>query len=282
MTEVIGCSGESQVQFFEARDLIGDRSIADRHQIERIPLAGHVVGESLIDPQGNRTTHQRAGDDVELEDMSQLVNDELLELVRRLIDGQHHPIPHRFGEREDAFRNFAREEVGLRELGEGLIENQRNGKGDLVLELVRHPLVSALCIAHYPAQVLFELRVVIHLEVRRTVHVPGMVVVLDLVLAVVGPELRLLSPRGAGNQHEDQCRPADPSDTCHYVGHCLTSLHLPVDATTQQAKHRLRWLGRLPWNQIVVGHFRRIRVPRNVWGLRILRKLGSKRSISSK
>ncbi len=85
------------------RDDVGHRGIADGHQVERAPHAGHVVGQALVHPERHRPTHQRARDDVELEDVRELVRDQPIELVGRLVDRQHHAVARGLGKRRHAF-----------------------------------------------------------------------------------------------------------------------------------------------------------------------------------
>ena len=92
------------------------------------------------------------------------------------------------GEGEDAFGEEARVQVGLLELRPGLVEDERDGMRQLVLEPRGELLVGALQVRGDPGEVLLELGVVVDLEVGALVDPPGEGVVLDLVLAVVGDE----------------------------------------------------------------------------------------------
>ena len=85
-----------------------------------------MVRESLVHPQRQAAAEQRAGNDVELEDVRQLVRDQAIERVGRLVDRQHHAIAVRLGEREDAFGQLARLDVLLLELALGLEEDERD------------------------------------------------------------------------------------------------------------------------------------------------------------
>ena len=119
MTEVVGEPAVGELHALEIahrRDDVGNRRVADRHQIERLPVAGHVVGETFIDPQRETAVQQRARDDVEFEDVRELVRDQSIERVGRFVDRQHHAIAVRLGEGEDAFGQFAGLDVLLLEL----------------------------------------------------------------------------------------------------------------------------------------------------------------------
>jgi hypothetical protein len=76
-----------------------------------------------------------ARDEVELEDVGQLVGDEALQPVGRLVDGDDHPVPRRLREGGHPLRHEAPEEVGLLELGVGLVEDDRDREVDLVLQV---------------------------------------------------------------------------------------------------------------------------------------------------
>ncbi len=182
------------------RDDVGDRDVADRHQVHRVPDAGHVVGEALVDPQGNAALDQAARDDVELEDVGELVGDQPIELIRRLVDRQHHPVAGRLGEGGDAFRDLRRDDVLLLELGLRLEEDQRHLGAEVVLQLGADVLIGALGVAGDALEVLLELRVVVDLEVIGRVDVPLEVVVADPVLPEIRHEWRLRRELG-GVQH---------------------------------------------------------------------------------
>ena len=92
-------------------------------------MPAHVVGEALVHPQREPALDQAAGDEVELEDVGQLVGDQALQLVGGLVDGQHHAVAHRLGEGEHPLGQEVREQVGLLELGVGLVEDERDGRG---------------------------------------------------------------------------------------------------------------------------------------------------------
>ena len=171
-----------------------------RHQVDRVPDAGHVVREALVHPQRDAALHQAARDDVELEDVGELVGDQPIELVGRLVDRQHHPVAARLGEGGDALGDLRRHDVLLLELGLGLEQDERHLGAEVVLQLGADVLIRALGVAGDALEVLFELRVVVDLEMIRRVDVPLEVVVADPVLAEVGHERRLRRELG-GVQH---------------------------------------------------------------------------------
>ena len=61
------------------------------------------LGAAFTDPERIVPADQRLRDDVELELMRELVDDQAVEPIRRLVDRHHHPLAHRLGERADAF-----------------------------------------------------------------------------------------------------------------------------------------------------------------------------------
>ncbi len=200
----------------QPRHLVGERRVADHHQVERLPHAAEVVRESLVDPQRQRLLRDAeadaARDQVEGEGVRQLVGDQSLQLVGRLVDRDHHAVEQRLGEGGDALGHERREQVGLLELGVGLVEDDRDRLRHLVLEAGRDLEVRALEVGGEPRQVLLELGVVVDLEVRALVDAPREVVVLDLVLAVVGDVLR----RGwHGRERESQDRQQQRAESSH-------------------------------------------------------------------
>jgi len=73
------------------RDHVGDRGIADRHEVHRPPDARHVIRQAFSDPQGHRFADERLRHDVEFEDVRQLVDDQPVEEVRRIVEREQHP-----------------------------------------------------------------------------------------------------------------------------------------------------------------------------------------------
>ena len=194
MAQVVGQAAVDERDALEVahrRDDVGDRRVADGHQVERLPVARHVVRQAFVDPQRQTAAEQRAGDDVELEDVGQLVRDQAIERVRRLVDREDHAIAIRFGEGEHAFRKLTGLDVLLLELALGLVEDERNLEGEVVLQVGADLLVCALGVARDALEMLFDLRVVIDLEVVGRVDVPLEIVVPDPVLAEVRDVARL-------------------------------------------------------------------------------------------
>ena len=137
--------------------------------------------------------------------MHQLVDDQAVQPVRRLVDRHDHSLAHRLGKRADAFRGLA-EDVFLLELAVRLEQDQLHFEGQVVLQIGADLLIRAFRVAGDARQVLFELRVVVDLEVVRLVDVPLEVVVVDSVLPVVRDERRL---RGGHARRRDQHRGGD-------------------------------------------------------------------------
>ena len=185
------------------RDDVGDGGVPDRHQVERIPVTGFEIRKSFIHPQGQAAAQQRPRNDVEFEDVRELVSDQPVERVGRLVDRQHHAIAIRLGEREHALGQLARIDVLLLEFAFGLVEDERNFEGEVVLEIGAHLLIRALRVAGDPFEMLLDVGVVVDLEVIRRVDAPLEVVVLDAVLVVVRHERRL---RAGGDRAGDNRR----------------------------------------------------------------------------
>ena len=87
---------------------VGDRGVAHLHQVERRPGAALIVREPFVDPQRHAAPDQRLRNDVELEDVRELVRDEAVEPIRRIVDRQQHAVAVGLGERADAFLRRAR------------------------------------------------------------------------------------------------------------------------------------------------------------------------------
>jgi hypothetical protein len=148
---------------------------------------------------------ERSRNDVEFEDVGELVGDQAIQRVGRLIDRQHHAIPIGLGECQHAFGQLARLDVLLLELTLGLEDHQRDLEGEVVLQIGAHLLIGALRVARDPLHVRFDLGVVVDFEVIGRVDVPLEIVVADLVLAVIGDIRRLRERVGneAGRQQQN-------------------------------------------------------------------------------
>ena len=178
------------------RQGVRQRGVADRHQVEGAPHAAHVVGQPLVHPQRNAAPDDRARNDVERELVGQLVGDQPVELVRRLVDRQHDALPERLGEGAHAVRHRAGNDVLLLELAVRLEDDEGNEVREVVRQVGADLGVRALGVAGDALEVLLDVGVVEDLEVVGGVDVPLEVVVLDPVLAVVGEELG----RGLGHR----------------------------------------------------------------------------------
>ena len=172
---------------------VGHGGIADGRQVERRPVAGHEVGQTLGDPQRVVPADQRLRDDVELEDVRQFVRDRAVEQVRRLVERQQHPVARRLGKRRDPLAHRARDDVLLLEIDVRLEDDQRHLERQVVLEVRADRLVGALGVAGHTLEVRLHLGVVVDLEVVRGVDLPVEIAVVDQVL----PEIR----------NERRCRP---------------------------------------------------------------------------
>ena len=181
---------------------VRDGGIPHHHQVDGAPVAGHVIGQALVHPQRHAAADERLRDDVELEDVRQLMNDEPVEQVGRLVDRQHHAVAGRLGKGADALLRRTGDDVLLLELAARLEDDERNLEGEVVLQVRADLLVCALGVAGHPLEVLLDLGVVVDLEVVRRVDVPPEIVVPDLVLAVIRHVRRLAACIGGHARHE--------------------------------------------------------------------------------
>ena len=168
------------------RDDVGDRDVADRHQVDRVPHAGHVVGQALVDPQRDAALHQAARDDVELEDVRELVRDQAIELSGGSSIGSSMRLRVRLGKGGDAFADLA----GMTFCcwNSAWVLKMRSGilNAEVVLQLGADVLIRALGVTGDPLEVLLGLRVVVNLEVVGRVDVPLEVVVAEPFLPKYG------------------------------------------------------------------------------------------------
>ena len=189
---------------------VRERRVTDRHQVERIPDAGHVVGQPFVDPERGLLAEERPRDDVERELVRQLVGNQPIQQVGRLIDRQQDPHTERLGECGDPVGDGSRADVLLFELAVGLEDDHLDSVGQVVRQIGADLSVGALGVARDPRQVLFQLGVVVDLEVVRLVDVPIEVVILHQVLPIVRVELVALGRRLGGPADREQ--PDEPGD----------------------------------------------------------------------
>jgi hypothetical protein len=102
---------------------VGHSRVADLHQIVRHPLAALDLGAAFADPQRIAAADEGLRDDVELELMRELVKDQAVEPVRRIVNRHNHALAHRLGKRADAFSRLT-EDVFLFELAVRLEQDQ--------------------------------------------------------------------------------------------------------------------------------------------------------------
>jgi len=82
-------------------------------------------------------------------------------------------------------------QVGLLEIGHSLVEEQRHGSGELVLNIAADLLVSALCIRCEQLQGSHVFCVIINVEMCGFVFIPLEIYVIDFVLSVIGEVIEL-------------------------------------------------------------------------------------------
>ena len=172
------------------RDDVGDRRVADRHQVERFPLPALVVREPLVHPQRHAAADQPLRDDVELELVRQLVDDQAVEPVGRIVNRQDDALAEGLGEGADAFGRRAGD-VLLLEFAVRLEDDQRDLGRQVVLQIRADLLVGAFGVARDALEMLLDRLVVVDLEVIRRVDGPLERVVVDAVLAEIRHHLCL-------------------------------------------------------------------------------------------
>ena len=192
------------LQVAHLRHDVGDRRVANHHEVERHPLAALVVRQTFVHPERYAPPNEPLRNDVELEDVRQLVRDEPVQSIRWIIDRQQHAVAVRFRERADPLGRNAGRDVLLLELAVRLEQDERNLEGQVVLQVSTDLLVRPLRVAGHPLQMLLDIRVVVDLEVIGRVDVPVEVVVVDVVLAKIRHERRLgRSLRRGSGHHQD-------------------------------------------------------------------------------
>ena len=121
--------------------------------------------------------------DVVLEDMRQLVADEVVQLLVRQIDRQHHPEIVGGGEGADSLRDEVRDDVGLQKIGVRLVDDERRRLLNLIVEVLRQAVVGTFRKGQDLLQERLLLRVVPDIEVGRVINVPVEFPIAHFVLA---------------------------------------------------------------------------------------------------
>ncbi|HRQ77507.1 MAG TPA: hypothetical protein PLY94_02835 [Gemmatimonadaceae bacterium] len=219
--------GEEQVRplrhLLDAGDVAVERGVA-HHGVGGV-VAGavrHVLGHPLHKPQ--RRLHAAevlqaragaaAGEDVELEDVHHLVRERVLALPHIAGEEEHIALAQRVGDAERAFARVA-DDVVLGELVARAPDDDRLALAELVAEDAAQALIGALGHLAGVARDFFQLRVVVHVEVRRAEDLPAELAVLDLVLAEVRAHLRVerrRGERGGGGEEGDSEQPTAHRD----------------------------------------------------------------------
>ena len=157
--------------------------------------------------------------------MGQLVHDQAVEQVVRLVHRHDDALTDRLGKRADTFLGGARHDVLLLEFAAGLEEDQRHLVGEVVFELRADMLVGALGVASHPLEVGLDFGVVVDDEVIGFVRPPLEPVVSHLVLAVVRDVGGLRGDRRRQREDRQGCGegkaepPADVHDVSSKIRH---------------------------------------------------------------
>ena len=116
------------------------------------------------------------------------MHNQAVQPIGRIVDREEHPAAGGFDEGSDAFLRGTGDDVLLLELAVGLEEDHRHLGRQVVVQVRADLLIRAFRVAGDALQVLFELRVVVDLEMIGLVHLPLEVVVMDVVLAEIWDE----------------------------------------------------------------------------------------------
>jgi len=183
---------------------VGHCRVPDLHQVARAPLPALVVRSALVHPQRHVAADQPLRDDVELELVRELVHHQAVELIGRVVDRHHHALADRLGKGADAFLRRARIHVLLFELAVRLEQDQLHlgALREFVPQIGADLLIRALGVTRDPGQMLFNLRVVVDLEMIRVVDLPVESVIVNIVLPEVRDE-RCLRGREARMAEDD-------------------------------------------------------------------------------
>jgi hypothetical protein len=135
-------------QILHRREDVVDHGVPNDHLVERVLVLAEVRGHAFHDPERSAGAEGAAEvalvEDRELEDVRQLVGDERVQLVGRLVDREHHAVLDRLRERPDLLADLAERDVRLLELGVRLVDDHRHAEPELVVELLADPQVRAL------------------------------------------------------------------------------------------------------------------------------------------
>ncbi len=143
-----------------------------------------------------------------LEGVRQFVRNQAVQPIGWIVDGKEHPPAVGFDKGSDAFLRGTGNDILLLELAVRLEEDHRHLGRKIVVQVRADLLIRAFRIAGDALQMLFELRVVVDLEMIRLVHLPLEGVVMDVVLAVVRDE-PCLRGGGHGATAEQNARGSD-------------------------------------------------------------------------
>jgi hypothetical protein len=191
------------------RHEIGDSGVADHHEVDRIPLAALELGAALVNPQRDALANEPLRDDVVLELVRELVRDQPVQVVGRIVDGEHHALTIGFGERRHPFLGGTRRDVLLLEFAVGLENDERDLERQVVLEIGADVLICAFGVAGHTLEVLFDVGVVVDLEVVGGVDVPVEAVVVDVVFPEIRNKRRLCGGQGCPAAHKERDKHGD-------------------------------------------------------------------------
>ena len=151
MAEAVTQIGQRVERLDRRNDVVDDR-VPNDHPVEALLVLPEIGRHALDEPGGDARTQCSAEVPLEkervLENMRELVRDEFVELVRRLVDRKDHPVLHVFRKCSDRLRQLFEDDVGLLELPVGFIEHHRDAEAQLMIECLAQSDVGALRVRH--------------------------------------------------------------------------------------------------------------------------------------
>ena len=168
LTEAVGQKA-LDVHLVDGRDDVVDHRVPDHHLVEGALGVGHVLRQSLHEPQ-RRVGAQRASEgsfveDGVLEDVSQLMGDELIEQIRGPVHGEDHAVLEGFREGAHVLGDKLQQDIRLLEFPMGLVKDEGNADLNLVVEGLRKLHVGALRVGDHLLQPTLLRGIVIDVEV---------------------------------------------------------------------------------------------------------------------
>ncbi len=169
MAEAVAQIGQ-RIERLDGRNEVVDDRVPDDHPVEAFLVLPEIRRHPLDEPYGNpgaqRPPEVPLEEERVLEDVRELVRNELVEFVRRLVDRQDDPVLHVFRERSDRLGKLFEDDVRLLELPMGLVDHHRDAEAQLVVEFLAQSDVGALRVRDDLVEKRLGLGVEVDVEVR--------------------------------------------------------------------------------------------------------------------